>query len=400
MLWVLLSLLTGSPLSALVLAVALVWVADRYALRLLPRPLRALARWRRERLLRRTLAVNPHDRRARLELADLLLARRPAEAAALARANVEAGDEDVYTLYVLGAGLARSGHDEAAERVLDAARAIEPGFRMGEIDLELGTARLRGGDLAGARDALLRFVQERPGTVQGRYLLAQALRRAGDGGGAARVRDEAWSEYRLLPRFRRREERRWAWSLRPLRGLAGIAGIAAACAGGGALLALLLGGVVHGDGIMKTLLGGVSGGGMDAEDRLVVFWNGYRRGDVTWLVALDWPKTSTQQERHADTRLDVVRERVRIGGEEVPLLTGVPRAYVFEGDRVVAEIPIAMTEDDLSGLARLTRYQDVIPYLRRFEAPATPRPVRRSARDSAATLGSARASVGDAVIEQ
>src|SRR5690242_13374537 len=96
--WLLVSLLTGSPLGALVVVLAATFLLDRFTLRFVPSPSRAIARLRRAGELRRTLAVNPHDRRARLELADLLLARRPAEAARLARANVEAGDEDAATL--------------------------------------------------------------------------------------------------------------------------------------------------------------------------------------------------------------------------------------------------------------------------------------------------------------
>ncbi|HYQ79978.1 MAG TPA: hypothetical protein VEP68_00685, partial [Anaeromyxobacteraceae bacterium] len=32
-----------------------------------------------------------------------------------------------------------------------------------------------------------------------------------------RMREEAWREYAALPRFRRREERPWAWRIRPWR---------------------------------------------------------------------------------------------------------------------------------------------------------------------------------------
>jgi predicted Zn-dependent protease len=222
-LWILLSRLTGSPILTLLALLALGWAGDRYTFRRLPDPLRAVHRWRRAGQLRRTLLANPHDRRARLELADLVTARRPAEAVALVRPNVEAGDEDSSTLYVLGRAMARSGALDDAERVLSYAREADPHFRVGELDLELGRLRLARRDFAGARDALARLVAERPGTVEGRWLLATALAGLGDAAGAERARDEGWREYLSLPRFRRRQERRYAWRIRPARAVAFVA---------------------------------------------------------------------------------------------------------------------------------------------------------------------------------
>jgi predicted Zn-dependent protease len=218
MLWMLLSWITGSPLTALVLLAAFWLLGDRVTFRVLPDPLRGFQRWSRRSALRRTLEANPHDRRARLELANLLLdARRPARAAEVLAANVEAGDDDVHTSFAMGAALARTGAWERAEQFLAAARAREPDFRMGEIDLELGRMRVRRGDAAGAREPLERLVAARPGTVEGRFWLARALDALAEPGAAARVRDDAWREYAALPRFRRQHERPYAWRIRPWR---------------------------------------------------------------------------------------------------------------------------------------------------------------------------------------
>jgi predicted Zn-dependent protease len=218
MLWMLLSWLTGNPLLALAILVLAWWLGDRATFRVLPDPLRAFHRRGRMATLRRALLANPHDRRARLELANLLLdVRRPREAAALLGPNVEAGDDDVHTCFAMGAALARSGSFERAEQFLAAARARDPAFRMGELDLEVGRLRLRRGDAAGAVEPLARLVAERPGTVEGRFWLARALAQRGDAAGAARAREEAWREYAALPRFRRQQERPFAWRLRPWR---------------------------------------------------------------------------------------------------------------------------------------------------------------------------------------
>jgi tetratricopeptide (TPR) repeat protein len=250
LLWSLLSLVTGNPLLAGLLVLALWFLGDLATFRVLPDFGRWFARQGQASRLRADLERNPHDRRARLALAEILLERgRPAEAAPLLRANLEAGDRDVFTLAALGAALARSGAAAEAEARLAEARALEPGFRMGALELELGRLRLAVGDAAGACEPLRRLVQDRPGTVEGRYLLAQALTRLGDAAGAARARDEAWSEYVQQPRFRRREDRRWAWRLRPWRpALVALAVLLAA------LLAL-------------SALSGAGGGSADRRDR-------------------------------------------------------------------------------------------------------------------------------------
>jgi Flp pilus assembly protein TadD len=220
-LFFLISSVTGSPLLALLVLLALWWLGDRATFQLLPDPLRWVARRRRRGQLGQALEVNPHNRRDRFELAELLLeAGHPAEAVVILRPNIEAGDDDVHTALAWGAALGRSGSGEAAERALALAHAASPGFRAGEIDLELGRQRVARGDLAGAREALERLLQSRPGSVEGRWLLSRALHGLGDRVGAARRRDEAWAEYVSLPRFQRRQQRPFAWRSKPGRPLA------------------------------------------------------------------------------------------------------------------------------------------------------------------------------------
>ncbi len=218
MLWGLLSWITGSPLTAGVVVLLAWWLGDRFTFRLLPDPLRLVGRWRRMAQLRATLGMNPHDRRARFELAERLLeGGRPRQAAETLRPNVEAGDEDAHTAFVMGAALGRTGAYPQAERALALVRQEDPRFRAGEIDLELGRQRVARGDWAGAREALERLLLERPGSVEGRYLLARALSGLGDEPGARSVREEAWRDYGQLPRFHRRHERRFAWRIKPWR---------------------------------------------------------------------------------------------------------------------------------------------------------------------------------------
>ncbi|HVE86153.1 MAG TPA: hypothetical protein VND93_25025, partial [Myxococcales bacterium] len=103
LLWIILSSLTGSPIGSGIAILALWWAMDRFTFRLFPDPVALSRRWLRAGKLRRELVGNPHDRRARYELAELMVARRRyARAVNLLRPNLEAGDEDVPTVYLMG----------------------------------------------------------------------------------------------------------------------------------------------------------------------------------------------------------------------------------------------------------------------------------------------------------
>jgi tetratricopeptide (TPR) repeat protein len=167
------------------------------------------------------LQSNPHDRRARYELADLWVAwRKYAAAVEVLKPNLAAGDEDVATLFLLGVAYLGAGDAARGELLLDEAEKLESGYQMGAIDLARGRFRLARGDAKGAVEALERLREARPGTVEGRVLLAKALDRNGQDGEGALVREEAWKEYVAAPGFQRRRERLWAWRARPSRPIA------------------------------------------------------------------------------------------------------------------------------------------------------------------------------------
>lgn len=230
-LWMLLTLLTGSPLVSLVLVIVIIFVADRFTWQLLPSPVRMVKRFQRAGYLAGLILTNPHERRARHELADIRVGqKRYAEAVDILKPNLEAGDEDVDTLYLLGVAYLGAGDAQRGEYLLDEAAKLDPNHQLGAIDLERGRFRLKRGDVKGAVEALERFCQTRHGTVEGRFLLSKALAKAGRGDEAKRMRELAWSEYVVAPRFQRRRERKWAWRANPKRPLAY-----------GAVLALVLG---------------------------------------------------------------------------------------------------------------------------------------------------------------
>jgi tetratricopeptide (TPR) repeat protein len=216
--WYLLARATGSPLLSAIGLVAFYWAIDRYTLGVLPDPFRFLNALRRQWKLEAHLRHAPHDRKARTDLADVYLQRKKyAKAVDVLRPNLEAGDDDIATVFDMGVACLGAGHTTQGEKLLAHALEMQPTFRFGEIHLVLGRFRLQRGDLAGAKEALEQLIAQRKGSVEGRVLLSRALQGLGDDGRAALMRDAAWDEYVVAPRFQRRRERLWAWRARPSR---------------------------------------------------------------------------------------------------------------------------------------------------------------------------------------
>jgi hypothetical protein len=218
--WIILSRLTGSPVGS-ALALLIIWYAvDRFTIGLMPSPLRWISKWRYRQRLEKAILANPHDRRARLELAQLEVERgRGKRAMELLRPTFDAGADDIQSVFTMGQACLLEGHLSQGEKLLAHAEDMDPDFRLGEIHLVLGRARLKAKDYAGAQRALSTLVKLRTGTVEGRVLLAQAYAGAGDDVTALAHQDAAWHEYVVAPRFKRRQERLWAWRARPMRPL-------------------------------------------------------------------------------------------------------------------------------------------------------------------------------------
>jgi tetratricopeptide (TPR) repeat protein len=221
--WMQFSLLwwiTGNPLAAAILLLLGYAVADWYSFGFLRGVAHAVRNLRRAPRLARQLAVNPHDRRARVELGEILVEQgRFARAIEVLRPAAQQDPHDLSALYPLGIACLRTGRVEEGELFLRELHGADPGFRLGRARLEMGADRLRRGDAKGAVEPLSEYVAAHPHRAEGHYLLSRALRRSGDVAGAERERQRAWEEYDTALPYQRRMERRWAWRARPSRPL-------------------------------------------------------------------------------------------------------------------------------------------------------------------------------------
>lgn len=218
--WIVLTAITGSPLGSAV-ALILFWFAvDRFTWGFFPDPVRWVTRLRRQSTLERTLLGNPHDGRARLELAQLYVQKGKGKAAVeVLRPTFDKGADDIQSVFTMAEACLQAGYAEQGEKLLAHVEELNPEFRVGEVHLVRGRHQLSRGDFAAAKKSFEALVKARRGTVIGRVLLAQSHQGLGDDATAALLKDEAWEEFASAPRFQRRKERFWAWRARPLKPL-------------------------------------------------------------------------------------------------------------------------------------------------------------------------------------
>jgi tetratricopeptide (TPR) repeat protein len=222
LLFAFLTWLTGNPLLAVLILVALAvpsWLAgSRYALRL-TRKIRA---WGEAGRLRRTLGLNPHDAKARVDLAGILLRQGKYREA---RAEVELVFSRVEDLpdanYCLGLCLLKAGEPERGRALVERALQLNPKFGYGEPYLRLGDFRAEQAEWEPAADRYRQAVEIYSSCVEGWYKLGQALAKLGRVEEARRALREAVDSYRTAPWYRRPDDRPWKRrAVRLLRGLA------------------------------------------------------------------------------------------------------------------------------------------------------------------------------------
>ena len=217
-LFALLTWITGSPVLAIVILIALAvpgWLAgSRWAFRA-SRQLRA---WGEAGRLRRALATNPHDAKARADLGALLARRgRYREA----RTELEQAYPRVEDLpepnYALGLCLLHEGEVDRGTTLIQRALSTSPKFGYGEPSLRLGDFAAGRGEWEQAAKSYRDAVGVHGSSVEGWAKLGEALAHLHRSDEARSAFQEAITSYRTAPWYRRSEDR--PWKRRARRGL-------------------------------------------------------------------------------------------------------------------------------------------------------------------------------------
>ena len=209
-LFAILTWITGSPLLAVAILIALAvpsWFAgSRYAFRF-SRKVRA---WGEAGRLRRALAINPHDAKARVDLGAILTRQgRFREARAELEQVLPRVDDLPDANYFLGLCLMNDGAAEQGRSLVERALAINPKFGYGEPYLRLGDFHAERSEWAPAAERYRQAVDIYGSSVEGWSKLGRALIELARKEEAREALREALASYRTAPWYRRQEDRPW-----------------------------------------------------------------------------------------------------------------------------------------------------------------------------------------------
>jgi tetratricopeptide (TPR) repeat protein len=209
-LFALLSWITGNPLLAVLVILALSlpgwWAGSRWAFRLS----RKIRTWGEAGRLRRVLTINPHDAKARADLGAILTRQgrfreaRPELEQALPRV-----DDLPEANYYLGLCLMNGGDVEQGRALVERALAINPKFGYGEPHLRMGDFHVGRGEWERAADRYRQATAIYGSSVEGWQKLGETLDRLGRRDEARTALQEAIASYRTAPWYRRGEDRPW-----------------------------------------------------------------------------------------------------------------------------------------------------------------------------------------------
>ncbi|NQX62177.1 tetratricopeptide repeat protein [Paenibacillus qinlingensis] len=206
--------IVGNPFLALLILLVILYVLDRKYVGILPNIWRPFQLNRRASRLRIDLHANPHNTSAKLDLARILIERKKyQEALPYLEQTLPIMQESADVHYEIGLCLLKLGRIDEGETFMLRAIKLNPRVKYGEAYLRLGEALA---PLAPKRAAqfIEQFRDLHSSSVEAYYRLGQLYQQLGRQEDAKRAYREALDIYRGLPRYSRRQQRRWAWLAR------------------------------------------------------------------------------------------------------------------------------------------------------------------------------------------
>ncbi|MBM6995128.1 tetratricopeptide repeat protein [Paenibacillus sp. DXFW5] len=209
-LFLFLSWLLGNPFLAIIVLLFIVYFIDRRYVGLFPSLSKPLKRGRSISRLRQQLAASPFDVSAKRELARLLLERKKyAEAHRLLEEAKEASETSAEFWDDLGTTCLGLGRIEEGEAHMLHALSLNERVKYGQPYLRLASA-FRERDPQKALQYAARFGEIQSSSSEAYYLLGSLYQSLGSKEEAKQAFDESIAIYRSLPKYKKRQERRWA----------------------------------------------------------------------------------------------------------------------------------------------------------------------------------------------
>lgn len=201
--------LVGNPFLAIIIILVLLYALDRRFVGLSPSLLKPYRRSRRLARLKRELEQQPHNASGKLETARLYMEKgKYAEALPLLE-QVDSVYDSADIVYEKGLCKLKLGRLEEGRELILNSLEMNPRVKYGEPYLRLGEAFAESQPDEAIR-FLERFREVQSSSCEGLYKLGRIYDRLGEKEEAKRAYTEALHVYRGLPRYKRRDERRWA----------------------------------------------------------------------------------------------------------------------------------------------------------------------------------------------
>ncbi|MEF7440103.1 tetratricopeptide repeat protein [Paenibacillus lautus] len=200
----------GNPITAILVLLLIVYVLDRRFVGVFPSVTKPFKRARAISKLRRQIAVSPSDVSSRHELARLLLERRKYEGALKLLETMESSLEDSAEFWDdIGSARLHTGSIAQGETDIVRALQINPRVKYGRPYLRLAEA-FRDSDREKALHYLEQFHAIHSSSSEAFYLLGYMYQSLGRAQDAKKSYQESMDVYRSLPKYKKRQERKWA----------------------------------------------------------------------------------------------------------------------------------------------------------------------------------------------
>lgn len=201
--------ITGNPILAILVLLIVFYVMERRYIGVLPSVTKPIKRRLQISSLQKQIQINPHDMPARLQLAECYMeAKRYSRGLQLLEDISTSMQADAEVLCNKGICQLALGRLAEGEQLVSDALRIDGRVRYGEPWLRLATAFAQA-DPKKSLAYLEEFQKRNFSSCESWYRMARLQAHFGNLTESRRALEQCLQTYRVLPRFRKRQERRW-----------------------------------------------------------------------------------------------------------------------------------------------------------------------------------------------
>ncbi|GIO30063.1 MULTISPECIES: tetratricopeptide repeat protein [Paenibacillus] len=202
--------LLGNPFLAVLVLLVIVYLLDRRFVGIFPSLTKPFKRMGRISKLRTQIGMNPSDVSSKHELARLLIERKKDDEALKLLLSIQPQSEDSAEFWDdLGTVYLRQGNIGEGEACILKALEMNPRVKYGQPYLRLAEV-YKNSDRAKAVEYVHRFQEIHSSSCEGYYLLGMMYKSLDRKEEAKAAFQESIDIYRSLPKYKKRQERKWA----------------------------------------------------------------------------------------------------------------------------------------------------------------------------------------------